>query len=187
MTPTEYLPLAQRTEKIPEGETDWVWNEKAAIASCLQNALQAAAAANSVKRWIVYGKLEPNTVIAQFNPEDMFKGMTSVAQFRIIHALLGKISELGELIECLLPALTTHSSGIVDTVNLQEEMGDDEWYDAILMNVFLISPEAVLQCNIDKLRARYPEKFTEDKAVNRDLEKERQILDAVFTPLEGSK
>lgn len=35
----------------------------------------------------------------------------------------------------------------------------------------------ILQTNIDKLRARYPEKFTENNAVNRNLDKERQILE----------
>lgn len=39
-----------------------------------------------------------------------------------------------------------------------------------------ISPFDVLQRNIDKLTARYPERFDSDKAVNRDLEAERKAL-----------
>ena len=38
--------------------------------------------------------------------------------------------------------------------------------------------EEYLQKNIDKLQARYPEKFTEYDAVNRDLDKERKILES---------
>lgn len=34
-----------------------------------------------------------------------------------------------------------------------------------------------MQKNIDKLKVRYPEKFTEEKALNRDLEKEKQVLE----------
>ncbi|MDR1018993.1 MAG: hypothetical protein LBM02_09880 [Lachnospiraceae bacterium] len=34
-----------------------------------------------------------------------------------------------------------------------------------------------LQKNIDKLKQRYPEKFTEERALNRDLEVERKILE----------
>lgn len=35
-----------------------------------------------------------------------------------------------------------------------------------------------LQKNIDKLKQRYPEKFTTENALNRDLEAERKILEA---------
>ena len=35
----------------------------------------------------------------------------------------------------------------------------------------------ILQTNINKLKARYPDKFTQEKAINRDLTKERQILE----------
>ena len=37
--------------------------------------------------------------------------------------------------------------------------------------------EAIITKNIEKLEARYPEKFTEYHANNRDLEKERGILE----------
>jgi hypothetical protein len=33
------------------------------------------------------------------------------------------------------------------------------------------------EINIEKLKARYPEKFSTDKAVNRDLDTEREILE----------
>lgn len=36
----------------------------------------------------------------------------------------------------------------------------------------------ICETNIKKLQARYPEKFTTDKAVNRDLKTEREILEA---------
>lgn len=36
----------------------------------------------------------------------------------------------------------------------------------------------ICETNIKKLQARYPEKFTTEKAVNRDLETERQILES---------
>jgi hypothetical protein len=36
----------------------------------------------------------------------------------------------------------------------------------------------VLDINIDKLKARYPEKFTEKEAENRDLDKEREVLES---------
>lgn len=38
--------------------------------------------------------------------------------------------------------------------------------------------QSICETNIKKLQARYPEKFTIEKAVNRDLETERQILES---------
>ena len=37
--------------------------------------------------------------------------------------------------------------------------------------------EQALQNNIDKLRVRYPDKFSEELAINRNLEMERKELD----------
>jgi hypothetical protein len=36
----------------------------------------------------------------------------------------------------------------------------------------------ICEINIKKLQARYPEKFTTEKAVNRDLKTERTILES---------
>lgn len=40
-----------------------------------------------------------------------------------------------------------------------------------------LDAEQHMQNNIDKLRVRYPEKFSEDKAINRDLNSERKELE----------
>lgn len=40
-----------------------------------------------------------------------------------------------------------------------------------------IDIESILESNIDKLKARYGEKFTSERAINRDLETEREILE----------
>ena len=37
--------------------------------------------------------------------------------------------------------------------------------------------EDILQTNINKLQSRYPEKFTTEKALNRNLNVEREILE----------
>jgi len=34
-----------------------------------------------------------------------------------------------------------------------------------------------MQINIEKLKARYPDKFTSDKAINRNLDIERKVLE----------
>jgi hypothetical protein len=40
-----------------------------------------------------------------------------------------------------------------------------------------VSPYDVMTTNINKLRGRFPDKFTEEKALNRDLDSERKILE----------
>ena len=45
------------------------------------------------------------------------------------------------------------------------------------MNNYDIDIEKSFDVNIDKLKARYGDKFSSEKAINRDLETERNILE----------
>jgi len=65
----------------------------------------------------------------------------------------------------------------LDIVNVSEEVGDMMWYIAIVCRKANLSLGTILQQNIDKLRARFPEKFTEQNAMNRDLGLERSTLE----------
>jgi len=47
----------------------------------------------------------------------------------------------------------------------------------IFCNVNDIDVKSILNTNIEKLKARYGEKFTSERAINRNLEKERIILE----------
>lgn len=51
------------------------------------------------------------------------------------------------------------------------------WLVEFLVQASGESLEYVMDRNIAKLKARYPEKFTKDAALNRDLEKEREALE----------
>ena len=57
------------------------------------------------------------------------------------------------------------------------------WYVANLCNMNGWDLRDILDTNIAKLEARYPEKFTEDKAINRNLEAEREILEGGRTTI----
>jgi NTP pyrophosphatase (non-canonical NTP hydrolase) len=48
---------------------------------------------------------------------------------------------------------------------------------AVLISCLDTSWEELAKINIEKLRARFPEKYSEDKVYNRDLDKERDILE----------
>lgn len=99
----------------------------------------------------------------------------SKSQIEELHCIMGLGTEVGELTDAYKRHLFYGTK--LDNVNVEEEMGDVLWYLANLMRLKGVDPEKVMQLNIDKLKARYPEKFDSDKAVNRDLENEREILE----------
>ena len=94
---------------------------------------------------------------------------------RVFHAIVGIATESTELCEALYTGLL--NKGQLDDVNLVEENGDIAWYQAILIDELGGDWEDVLIKVIAKLKARYPEKFTSQDAINRDLDKEREILE----------
>jgi NTP pyrophosphatase (non-canonical NTP hydrolase) len=91
----------------------------------------------------------------------------------IVHAIYGICTEAGEMAEALLKG----GSGSLDKVNLKEEAGDILWYLAMLFRELDCDFDEVATTNINKLKARFPEKFTQEKVYNRDLSKEREILE----------
>jgi len=95
----------------------------------------------------------------------------------ILHGILGVATEGGEMLEALYAAYFEGKD--FDKVNLLEESGDVMWYLALLLNKPQpgVTFEAVQHLNIDKLRKRYPDKFTNYDALNRNLEAEREVLE----------
>lgn len=94
---------------------------------------------------------------------------------RVFHGIIGIATEAGELLTVLVKNL---ANGVpVDAINVQEELADICWYNAILNDALGLDCNEGLARNIAKLKARYPEKFTTDNANNRNLEVERAILE----------
>lgn len=65
----------------------------------------------------------------------------------------------------------------IDQVHLLEETGDLEWYLAIAYRWLARLPEDARKVNIAKLQKRFPGKFSDFDAVNRDLVTERLTLE----------
>lgn len=93
-----------------------------------------------------------------------------------LHMVLGMLTEIGELADIIKKNLAYKKD--IDWINAQEEIGDICWYVANFCNINGFDLTQILQANIDKLRSRYPEKFTEEKALNRNLDAERKILES---------
>ena len=94
---------------------------------------------------------------------------------RLLHAAIGISTEGGEMLDAVKKHI--YYGGALDEVNLAEEAGDTFWYLALLCDALGISFEEVWEKNIAKLKARFGDKFNEDGALNRDLDKEREILE----------
>jgi NTP pyrophosphatase (non-canonical NTP hydrolase) len=95
---------------------------------------------------------------------------------RLLHGGIGISTEIGEFMDVLKRYIFYGKA--IDHVNLVEELGDLVFYISVLANALGVSLEEIMQANIDKLRARYPNKFSEHDAVVRDLEVERSVLES---------
>lgn len=94
---------------------------------------------------------------------------------QFLHYVLGLGTETGELQDVAKKAIAYGKP--VDVVNVKEELGDLMWYIARICKLYGFTLEEVMETNINKLKARYGEKFTEHAALNRNLDNERQILE----------
>ncbi|HCH8772098.1 TPA: hypothetical protein NNT57_004559 [Salmonella enterica] len=110
----------------------------------------------------------------------------------IIHSIIGINTEGGELAERLDAILARNEDATLpddssvlltdeDKVNLFEEMGDVLWYIAIGAEALGVTLDQIMFANLDKLKKRFPEKFTEDAANNRDIEAEQNNLENNLT------
>lgn len=66
----------------------------------------------------------------------------------------------------------------IDFVNFNQEIFNLFELMLIFCKLNDIDIEMILDTNISKLKARYGDKFTSDRAINRDLKTERNILEA---------
>ena len=95
---------------------------------------------------------------------------------RLLHSSLGIHTEGAEFADAL-KKFVFYGKKELDEVNMKEELGDLLWYVAIACDALGTSFDELMETNINKLKARYPEKFSLDKAENRDLNAEREILE----------
>ncbi len=96
---------------------------------------------------------------------------------RLTHAIMGLISETGEFADQYKKWIFYGQT--LDTLNLQEELGDILWYVALACNALDVEMSDIMEANIAKLRKRYSDKFSPEDALeeNRDRKAEREVLE----------
>lgn len=91
-----------------------------------------------------------------------------------VHMLFGMSTEVGELHDIFKKTIAYKKP--LDKAHIKEELGDLMWYIINFCTINNFDLEAILDTNISKLKTRYPDKFTTEAALNRDLDKEDKVL-----------
>jgi NTP pyrophosphatase (non-canonical NTP hydrolase) len=94
---------------------------------------------------------------------------------RLTHAAEGFCTEAGEFMDGIKKFV--YYGKPLDEVNLIEELGDILWYVAIAANALCIGIDDVMAVNIRKMRERYGEKFSEEAALNRNIDEEKKAME----------
>ena len=154
----------------------------------------ASLALDHLKRVITYGeKLRMNPCPVAAHPEiagalgmaNVFENVHGLYKaedvegagngMRMIHAMLGNVTEVLEQVPILLELLRT---GGFDGTNLIEELGDVGFYSEEILRQLGESRQGMRQANVRKLAKRYEDlKFSHQGALVRDLDAERVAID----------
>lgn len=89
---------------------------------------------------------------------------------RLLHAAMGMCTEAAEFLDMLKKHFFYGKA--FDRVNAIEEIGDSTWYERIGCSALSIMYLEMIRRNVNKLRQRFPEKFTEADAINRNVVEE---------------
>lgn len=86
----------------------------------------------------------------------------------LMNALMGLCGESGEAIDLMKKHL--YQGHDLDKEKLVKELGDIAWYLAEAATGLSIDLSEVLQRNLDKLHARYPQGFSTERSMHREAE-----------------
>lgn len=207
MDSNQYVNLARRTNAAPAQ----LANNMDEIVATLQLMQHSAEVVDAIKKQSFYNR-SINSLTVNHHIEEAIKALRSIqnllaAPGRIqyedgipvsvslqkndvpfvidaFHGAVGVFSEAGELAEALLKGIDTNQ---YDYVNFAEEFGDVMWYVAVGVSGVGGDLGQIMQNNIDKLAKRYPDKYSDDYANNRDLVAERKILEQVDLGVQKSE
>lgn len=84
----------------------------------------------------------------------------------LLNAALGLCGESGEVAD--LVKKHRFQGHDLDFDHIAKELGDIAWYLAVGAYAIGYDLETILQMNVDKLKARYPDGFSTDRSLNRD-------------------
>jgi NTP pyrophosphatase (non-canonical NTP hydrolase) len=102
-------------------------------------------------------------------------------KLRLLHGAIICATEAGELLDAVKKHLFYGKE--LDRTNLTEERGDILYGLALVTEYLGESTLTVaIRAEIEKLKVRYPEKYTDHHANNRDLPAERVVMEGPSAP-----
>lgn len=84
----------------------------------------------------------------------------------VVESALGLCGESGEVADIIKKA-EFHGHEL-DEKDVIKELGDVMWYVALMCTALGIPMSEVITKNIEKLKKRYPDGFSEERSINRD-------------------
>lgn len=84
----------------------------------------------------------------------------------MVNGVMGLAGESGECVD-LLKKHMFQGHGL-DMHHLAKELGDVAWYLAVTAHAIGYDLDTIFRMNVDKLKARYPDGFSEDRSRNRE-------------------
>jgi NTP pyrophosphatase (non-canonical NTP hydrolase) len=102
---------------------------------------------------------------------------------RLLHASMGMADESGELAKAVKAHIFYGKP--LDRTNIIEEIGDVFWFCAVALETLHSSFEEAMSKNHNKLFTRYKKGFTEQEAIERNLDAERDALAQTKVPASG--
>lgn len=157
----------------PIGER--IFDNYAELKSVLKQFVSVSKKLDLMKKKLIYGKKDIKIEMKYLHETDVEERARASTLGPEVHGIIGVATESSELVEALLKSIETGDD--LDKVNLMEEVGDIMWYQNLILTQAGYSFEHAADRNIAKLAKRYPDKFTEDAALNRDVVAERAILE----------
>jgi NTP pyrophosphatase (non-canonical NTP hydrolase) len=90
------------------------------------------------------------------------RGKYSGYKDQLLAACLGMAGETGEFIDSVKKMI--YHNKPIPTLDLQKELGDGMWYNALACDALGFNMDTVAGTNIEKLKARYPDGFSFEAA-----------------------
>jgi NTP pyrophosphatase (non-canonical NTP hydrolase) len=169
-TPTNLAPIKERLEN---GFIEYE------MIMLLERVVQTLNKLDYIKKYCIYGKITPYIEkILKDAPTSSGLSHYSEKNIRVAHSVLGILTEGGEIAEVFLKHLKTGYP--IDDVNFGEELGDLDWYVVEGAKAIDVPLSNIHETLIKKLSERFPDKYSDENAINRNLTLEREILEESF-------
>lgn len=109
--------------------------------------------------------MRTNDGLNRLRLEDAIANQGDISVSQLLNGALGLTGEAGEVSDLIKKGIF-HENGI-HLEHLKKECGDVMWYLAMIADACNFTLDEVMQMNVDKLRARYPQGFDTYKSNHR--------------------